>query len=246
MDAESWVNIVCTLLTTAATVLLLWCTYRYVQLTGDMASTMSSALKPCVDIQIALPNHHQVRLVIVNTGGGAARNIRFDVVEDTDQIDHMTPDGVVVGFGSLEIIQSGVSYLPPGQSYQYDSGQFVGNKVPLAENGRRFVVRIEYDDDGGNQHERLVAYDLVDFNRVLFASFTDATYSIAESAAEIARWARSKRARKTAHLTLTRYYYCSFCGKKIAKRCTRCPHCRSANPHLYQTMKELRDLKKKS
>lgn len=201
-----------------ATALLAVFTGVYVYLTNRLLSAARRSQRPYVYLNVAARGGDYLEFGLANHGDRAAEAVRIDV-----QSDIMDAQGRALA--DEPPFSSGITYLPPGATYQWS---FIApNNFFDPRPGRNVLDATIHYQFGNVQYSERVYFDFASLNGVLLRSFADSQAEVAVHLARIARELSDARWDKRLHqmrvpglLSL-----CPLCREPLAPQATRCPHC---------------------
>ena len=217
------IQIITTIVVTAANVLLVLLTSAYVYLTRQMVNETRAIRDPSVFVDLELPEE-SARLSIGNSGQSAALNIKFMVEEDAPWVGR---GRFSEGIKSLEVIKNGVSYLPAGRTLKYSVGALEWEQID--EKRRWLKIQVTYENDIGRKFKREHHIDLAQYKGLLFESYRDSNMAIAKAISEAERSRRfsedSDRRLKDMGFHAIHEKRCPMCAELIPNAAKKCSHC---------------------
>lgn len=220
------VTLLSTLVQAGTTVALAFFTYRYVRLTQALLEQSQTANYPAVSVDLDFTDS-ETMLVVRNLGKTAARNIRFKV-DDRIPWPHSGE-----GFASVKVIQTGISYLPPGRHLRYLLGHLPRDGAFYLP-GSGVTIALEYQTEGGQPLSAQFEIDTSQYNAVWLSSFREPVDEISETLKEISRRQDSKQMRKEFGADfMTRQ--CPSCMARISPRARKCRYCHEYIEPIEQT-----------
>lgn len=187
---------------------------------------MEITRKPSVFINLEFPERSRTEFTVGNSGQSPAFDVTLEVEKDTAPwLRGFWKDGL----REVSVFSSGISYLPPGRTLHFRSAPL--NWEALEEKGGEVEINISYKDESGDQFERKVLFELEQYAGVLFKSFNDPSYYVAEA---IQKAEQNRRADKLSDGTFGRVRRtlgeppkkrCPICDENIsvnAKKCSKC------------------------
>jgi len=155
------------IITCVATSLLAILTAVYVILTYQTVRATKNIREPVINIDFELPTG-SLKLNVENTGLTAAKNIKFHIKNDISWL-HISNEKY--GLKNVPIIQKGISYLKPGRSLKFYTGNLSEDKNN--PDGDILDLVIEYENLNGNKLSNNILIDMSVYREVLFESFKE-------------------------------------------------------------------------
>jgi hypothetical protein len=210
-----------TIVVTVATVVLAVLTRRYVMLTGRLVNESKRLRDPVVTVDFELPDH-RLLTVVENHGLSPARNVRMEVLQDSDWV---RGRGDECGIEDTQPVKAGVSYLTPGRKLKYEAGLPDWRHMPDGPIEVQF--RVSYESMSGERFEESVHYDFRQMHNVLFASFRDPNDEVAKAVrdAESSRRSHNQMGDMMRRLSTPATKKCEACAEPILVEATKCKHC---------------------
>jgi len=235
MDSTELVRIqlITTVVVTAANVFLVLLTSVYVYLTRQMVKEMRASRDPAVFVDLEFPER-VARLAIGNSGQTAALNLKFKV---NDAIPWLGRGRFAEGLKGLGVIQDGVSYLPASRVLKYRAGIPDWDKID--EKTRLLQVQVSYENEIGDKFKREFFVDIFQYKGILFESFRDSNLEVAKAIqeAERSQSIRESLDRRFGSIRPRRSTKkrCPMCAELIPQAAKKCSHCGEvfveAEPH---------------
>lgn len=219
MESMTDLQFVTTVVVAAANVFLVILTSVYVLLTRKMVLEIRNARGPSVYFDLELPEQ-EMRMAICNSGLSAAHNVAFQV---NDKIPWRQSEDWQTGINSVEVIRSGISYLPAGRTLKYIAGFPEWEKV----NDENALVKVivSYDDEVGKHYRREYHIDVKQYRSVLFESFRDPSREVAQAIRDTDRRRETRETTRGMVLRGSATKTCPMCGEKILESAKKCSHC---------------------
>lgn len=219
------IQVISTSIVTIATIVLAVLTGIYVKLTSAMVAEMKSTRNPSVFVDLEFPDRGDTVLSVGNSGQAPAKNIKFDLKENIPWVGK---------FRNMNILEKGVSYLPPGRILKFNIGTVDWKK--LEETGGTLEVDITFESETGKTFNRETFFDLSQYIGVLFDSFRDSGLVIAEAIKDTERSRQTyQRAWNISFHTIKKL--CPFCQESIPTNAKKCSHCHEFLPETAEEKK---------
>ena len=120
-----------------------------------------------VRVEIAeLVGHGGLELVIRNEGQGPAQRIAFEVEGDPT---YFVGHGHILPIDKLPVIENGIPYLGPGQSFRFLLGWLFGEAFDRA-NQQPWTFHVDYEGLGGNKTRSTYVLDFGQFAQLPIGS----------------------------------------------------------------------------
>lgn len=193
-------------------------TRQYVILTRQTVAQMKASRDPSVYIDLEFPDN-TVRGVIGNLGQSAAINIKFKVVDNIPWV------RMSRGLLSLEPINDGISYLPPGRTLKYSLSSV--NWAQLNKENAILKIQVSYENETREQFKREYVIDISQYNGVLFETYKDTSMEVVANA--IRETGNSRHPDTNQHGTYrvipSGQKICPMCAELIPIAAKKCSHC---------------------
>jgi len=211
-----------TVVVAIATVLLAVLTARYVKLTGRLVEESKRLRDPVVTVDFELPDWALI-MVIENHGLTAAKDVRIELLKDTDWLCSRSDGGSQLA--DVGAVKTGVSYLTPDRKLKYEVGH--PNWQDMPEGPVDVCLRLTYESLSGEQFSETVSYDFRQVQNVLFDSFRDPNAAVAKAIrdAESSRRSQGQMAGFMSRMVAPTTKNCEFCAEPIRADAKKCKHC---------------------
>ena len=147
----SWIIVIATIVTAAATVVLAKITWEYVRLTQDILNTTN---KPKVILFLRY-SHSSISLCVQNIGTGYASDVEFGGDLSFKIVDRYGREGNALK--DIEPFKSGINFL--GTGHKIDTFLCNGRDVRDLEK-RSFKILVSYKDSADKTFKQLFPFDL--------------------------------------------------------------------------------------
>ena len=219
MDYKDFINVICALATTSATIILAVLTARYVKLTNAIVEENKCSRDPLVYVDIE-PSHHYVKLVVGNAGMTAAHDVKIDI---QDEVEWERLKEHVFGFQPREKLKSGIPYLAPHRVLKYELG--LPKWRELQEKDGILKINIKFRNDRNILTEKLCQINLSQYLAVSMDSFSNSSKDIVKAINDLERSSRQKDGGLRSVLNHFTQRRCPMCGEGISLAAKKCPKC---------------------
>jgi hypothetical protein len=204
-------------ITALATVILAWLTSRYVKLTNHMLEETRATRGPSVYVDIEF-NSHEAKLIIGNSGFGAAQDILFEVQDSIP----WAIDDFNKGLANLTPIKHGIPYLAPTRVLKYRIGTI--NSEEFFSKESKASLKINYTDSFNNKNNIEFEINMNAYDGVLIESFYPPEELIAK---QLERNRIQAKSGSSMTSTMNRMFKksCPICGETISSSAKKCPKC---------------------
>ena len=159
MDLGEILIVIFTAVVAASTVAYAVLTWQLVSETRRMRRAQT---EPHVSVRVEiaeLVGHGGLELVIRNEGQGPAQHIEFEVEGDPT---YFVGHGHMLPIDKLPVIEKGIPYLGPGQSFRFLLGWLFGEAFDRA-NQKPWTFHVDYEGAGGNKTRSTYVLDFGQF-----------------------------------------------------------------------------------
>lgn len=212
----AYVSVASTAVVAVATVLLAVFTWKYMRLTGSLVQESRRLRDPLVTVDFEMPDH-SLNLAVENHGLSPARDVRIEVLQDSEWIRAGKDE---VGLKGIEPVVKGVSYLTPGRKLKYRVGFLDWRNKP---DHPTVSLRVSYSSLDGEVFERVIDFDFEQLSGVLFDSFRDPIQTVAEAIRDVERNRESRGRLDEVFAPATKP--CRMCAETILADAKKCWHC---------------------